>query len=116
MFDIVLTIKDGEHPPCLQKKAYPSSPQRKKDIEANIEKLLALGVIEPVVFTPKDAIVSPVLIQYQNNKARLCGDFRSLNDYTVSDIYSIPRIDAVIHGLKGATRISLLDGVKGYPR
>ena len=114
MFDIGLTIKDGEHPPCLQKKAYPASPQRKKDIEANIQELLALGVIEPVECTPKDAIVSPVLIKYQNDKARLCGDFRSLNDYTVSDIYSIPRIDAVIHGLKGATRISVLNEVKGY--
>ena len=37
MFDIVLTIKDGEHPPCLQKKAYPTSPQRKNDTEANIQ-------------------------------------------------------------------------------
>ena len=63
MFDIQLTIKDGEHPPCLQKKAYPASPQRKKDIEANIHELLALGVIEPVESTPKDAIVSPVLIK-----------------------------------------------------
>ena len=105
---------EGKHPPCLQKKAYPASPQRRKDIEANISELLALGVIVPVDSTPKNAIVSPVLIQYQNGKARLCGDFRSLNDYPVSDIYAIPRIDTVLHGLKGAKGISVLDGVKGY--
>ena len=114
VFDINLTVEDDKHPPCLQKKAYPASPQRKKDIEANIKELLALGVIEPVEYTPRNAIVSPVLIQYQNNKARLCGDFRALNDYTVTDVYAIPRMDSVLHNLQGATRISVLDGVKGY--
>ena len=105
-FDITLTV-EGKHPPCLQKKAYPASPQRRKEIEANISELLALGVIVPVDSTPRNAIVSPVLIQYQNGKARLCGDCRSLNDYTVSDIYAIPRIDTVLHGLKGAKKTSL---------
>ena len=80
MFDINLTVEDDKHPPRLRKKAYPASPRRKKDIEANIKELLALGIIEPVEYTPRNAIVSHVLIQYQNNKARLCGDFRALND------------------------------------
>ena len=78
LFDINLNVDDEKHHPCLQKEAYPASPQRKKDIEANIQELLALGVIEPVEYTPRDAIISPVLTQYQNDKARLFGDFRSL--------------------------------------
>ena len=114
MFDINLTVEDDKHPPCLQKKAYPASPQRKKDIEAKIKELLALGVIEPVEYIPRNAIVSPVLIQYQNNKAMLCGDLRALNDYTVTDVYAIPRMDSVLHNLQVAIRISVLDGVKGY--
>lgn len=113
-FDIQLTVEDDNHPPCLQKKAYPASPQRKKDIEDNIQELLSLGVLKEVDSTPRGAVVSPVIIQYQNGKARMCGDFRALNDYTVSDIYAIPRIDAVIHSIQGAQRISVLDGVKGY--
>lgn len=114
LFDINLTVDDDKHPPCLQKKAYPASPQRKKDIEANLKELLDHGVIEPVEFTPRNAIVSPVFVGYQGDKARLCGDFRALNDYNVSDIYAIPQIDSVLHNLKGAKRISVLDGVKGY--
>ena len=113
-FDIQLTVDDSQHPPCLQKKAYPASPKRRKDIEESIKDLLSLGVLEEVEGTPHGAVVSPVIIQYQGEKARMCGDFRALNDYTVSDIYAIPRIDSVIHNIQGARRISVLDAVKGY--
>lgn len=62
MFDIQLTIKDGEDPSRPQKKAYPASPQRKKVFEVNIHKLLALGGVVLVDSKPKDAIVSPFMI------------------------------------------------------
>ena len=114
LFDINRTVDDYKHPPCLQKKVYPASPQGKKDIEANLKELLDHGVIEPVELTPRNAIVSPVLVVYQGYKGRLFGDFRALNYYTVSDIYAIPRIYSFFHNLKGATRISVLDGVKGH--
>ena len=58
-----------------------------------------MGVIEPVDVTPRGAVISPVIIQEQGNKKRMCGDFRALNDHTVSDIYAIPRVDIVIHGI-----------------
>ncbi|KAG0140042.1 hypothetical protein CROQUDRAFT_100678 [Cronartium quercuum f. sp. fusiforme G11] len=49
-FDIKLTVPDGQHPPGLQKKAYPASPQKCKDIEAIIEELMGrpdyVGILE----------------------------------------------------------------------
>jgi hypothetical protein len=113
-FDIHLQIDSDKIPASLRKKAYPCSPQKRKDIETNIKELLDLGVLEELDHTPRECVISPVIIQYQNGKARMCGDFRSLNDFTVSDIYGMPRTDAILHGVRGATRISLLDGFKGY--
>ena len=98
----------------MRKKAYPCSPAKRKDIEENIKELLELGVLEELDHTPRDAIISPVIIQYQGSKARMCGDFRALNDHPLADIYAMPRTDQVIHGIRGATQIAVLDGFKGY--
>lgn len=36
-FDIQLTVEGDKHPPCLQKRAYPASPQWQKDKETNFK-------------------------------------------------------------------------------
>lgn len=62
-FDIQLIVKKGKHPlpsPCLQKKAYPASPQKRQGIETNLQESLDLGVLEPVNETPRGAVISPV--------------------------------------------------------
>lgn len=44
----------------------------------------------------------------------MCGDFRALNDHTIADIYAMPHIDGILHNLKGAARVAVLDAFKGY--
>lgn len=106
--------KEGEHSPFLQKMEYPAFPQQSKDIATNLQELWDLGVLEPVDETPWGAVVSPVIIQDQGNKQRMRWEFSAFNDYNIPEIYAIPRVEIVIHGLLGALRISILDVVEGY--
>lgn len=58
---------------------------------------------------------SPViLVPKKDGTKKLCVDFRKINTLTTPDPYPIPRIDAMIDELAGASFISVLDMTKGY--
>lgn len=63
--------------------------------------MLDLGLIEPVDKPLCGAVVSPVIIQKQGDKRRMCSDFRAPENYTVSEIYTIPCVNIVIQTLLG---------------
>ena len=43
-----------------------------------------------------------------------CVDYRYLNDITVNDAYSLPKIDKTLHSLSGSEWFSILDLYSGY--
>ena len=112
-FDIALNVEPSGVAK-LQQKAYPASPQRRQDISKNTDLLLELGIVEKVKTVPKGAVISPVLISYEEDKARLCADLRKLNSHTVTHTHPIPRIDHILSNLAKAKRIATLDCNKGY--
>ncbi|MBW0483405.1 hypothetical protein O181_023120 [Austropuccinia psidii MF-1] len=59
-------------------------------------------------------ITTPVLINWQGGKSRLCGDFRALNNYTKADRYLIPRIPHALDKLAKAKNITKMDCMKGF--
>jgi len=59
-------------------------------------------------------ITTPVIISWHNDKSRMVGDFRALNNYTVPDYYPIPRIDHSLQNLSNAKYISTMDILKGF--
>ena len=60
---------------------------------------------------------SPVVMVKKKKKGstfRFCIDFRKLNDITVKDAHSLPRIDDTLEALKGTKIFSTLDLKPGY--
>ena len=55
-----------------------------------------------------------VLVRKKDNSLRFCIDFRKLNNRTVKDAYSLPRIEETIDSLSGAKYFSKLDFRSGY--
>ncbi|MBW0524252.1 hypothetical protein O181_063967 [Austropuccinia psidii MF-1] len=51
-------------------------------------------------------ITTPVLITWHNDKSRLCGDLRDLNNYLKADGYPIPRIPHALDKLSKAKYIT----------
>ncbi|MBW0465088.1 hypothetical protein O181_004803 [Austropuccinia psidii MF-1] len=58
-------------------------------------------------------ITTSVLITWNDGKSRLCGDFRSLNNYTKPDRYHIPRIPHALDKLAKSKYITKMDCMKG---
>ncbi|KAE8245123.1 hypothetical protein A4X03_0g7500 [Tilletia caries] len=87
-----------------------ASPAKRQAMDVSIDQLLAWDVIEPSA----SPVSFPVLMVRQNNKWRMCVDYRNLNANTVPDRYPLPRIDAVFNTLSGKRIFSSLDAIRGY--
>ncbi|KAI7935554.1 hypothetical protein MJO28_016425 [Puccinia striiformis f. sp. tritici] len=113
--DIVLELTcQSPYPPALRRAPYPSSPKSRVALETHIKELLELKVIRKVGHNEQVEITTPVIIAWHNEKSRMVGDFRALNNYTKADNYPIPRIDHSLHNLSKAKYITTMDVLKGF--
>ena len=110
-FELTIQI-DPSAQPCVQK------PRRlpflmKKQVEAEIQKLLDQDFIEPVNSSPE--WVSPlVCVPKKNGDVRLCVDMRKANTAIIRNYYPIPTLDEILYEVNGAKIFSKLDLAQGY--
>ncbi|MBW0477493.1 hypothetical protein O181_017208 [Austropuccinia psidii MF-1] len=113
--DIELYLDVERHyPPMLRRLPYPASLETRKEIEKHINELLEMDVIRNIGHNAIVEITTPVLITWNDVKSRLCGDFRTLNNYAKADRYPIPRIPHALDKLAKAKYITKMDCMKGF--
>ena len=86
-------------------------PQMYEKVKAHIQEMLDLGAIRPSNSPWASAIV---LVRKKDGRLRFCIDLRKLNNRTVKDAYSLPRIESILDSLGGAQIFSTLDLKAGY--
>ena len=98
--------------PAPFKEAYRRiPPQMYDEVKAHIQEMLDLGAIRPSNSPWASAIV---LVRKKVGRLRFCIDLRKLNNRTVKDTYSLPRIESILDSLGGAQIFSTLDLKAGY--
>ena len=87
-------------------------PQRlEEEVNKEIEKMLALGIIRPST----SPWASPVVIVPKpDGTIRFCVDYRKLNEVTRMDAYPIPSMERMIEKIAMAKFITTIDLTKGY--
>lgn len=80
-------------------------------LKAEVEDMLALGVIER---STSDWCNPVVLVPKKDGTLRFCVDFRRVNAQSKFDAYPMPRLEDLIERLGKATYITTLDLCKGY--
>uniref|UniRef100_A0A672FVX5 Gypsy retrotransposon integrase-like protein 1 n=1 Tax=Salarias fasciatus TaxID=181472 RepID=A0A672FVX5_SALFA len=81
------------------------------DVRRHIQQLLAAGIITE----SRSPYASPiVVVRKKNGNIRICIDYRTLNNRTVPDQYTMPRIDDALDSLSGSKWFSVLDLRSGY--
>ncbi|MBW0479616.1 hypothetical protein O181_019331 [Austropuccinia psidii MF-1] len=113
--DIQLHL-DLERPylPMLRRPPYPKCLETMKEIKKHINKLLDMDVIKKIGLNEIVEITTNVLITWHDEKSRLCGNFRALNNYKKADRYPIPRIPHALDKLAKAKYITKIDCMKGF--
>ena len=81
------------------------------EVKAHIQEMLDLGAIRPSNSLWASAIV---LVRKKDGRLRFCIDLRRLNNRTVKDAYSLPKIESILDSLIGAQIFSILDLKAGY--
>lgn len=98
-------IDTGNNKPIYQKQ-YNFSPIVKKEIEHELEDMLAKDVVE----ASRSPWCSPVvLVKKPNGANRLCLDSRQLNKVTKRDTYPLPRVSYILDNLRNAKFLSTFD-------
>ena len=80
-------------------------------IDAQVDAMLKADLIESAQWKWASNVV---MVRKPNGSLRFCVDYRQLNDRTVKDSYPLPRIDACLDALVGATWYSTFDLRSGY--
>ena len=98
----------------IRRRFYRTSPEIKKQIQIEVDKMLQAGIIEP----SEGEWCSPVVLvkKKSSNDWRFCVDFRALNGVTRPSVFPIPRYDDVIDllGEKKPKIFTTLDMSRGY--
>ncbi|MBW0569899.1 hypothetical protein O181_109614 [Austropuccinia psidii MF-1] len=106
--EIILNI-ERPYPPLLRRPACPASTKSREALEIHIKELLDLDVIRKVGHNEEVEIITPVIVEWHNEKSRMVRDFRALNTYTVPDRYPIPKFQIALSQISQAVYISTMD-------
>lgn len=89
-------------------KARPIPFAIKKQVEQELNRLLSLGIISPVDYSPWATPIVPVF--KKNGQIRICGDFKvTVNPAIEIDQHYMPRIEELFAKLQGGREFSKLD-------
>lgn len=88
-------------------RARPISPYIQDEMDAEIDRMLNLGVIEKA--QPTEWAHPVVCVRKPSGKLRFCLDARKLNAVTVKDTYPLPYINRILGRLNGTKYLSSID-------
>ena len=81
------------------------------EVRNHLQQLLSAGIIRR---SHSPFASNVVLVKKKTGELRLCIDFRELNQRTIKDSYSLPRIEEILDSLSGNKYFSILDMKSGY--
>jgi hypothetical protein len=96
----------------VQQRRYRLNPNYVAKVKEEIDKLLRFSFIKPV---KRATWLSPiVVVPKENDKLRVCVDYRKLNATTITDAFPLPFTYGVFDTVAGHEMYNFLNGLSGY--
>ncbi len=103
--------KEGSKPRFYRARQVPYA--MREPVAREIDRQVALGILEPVKFSPWGTPVVP--IRKKDGSIRLCGDYKiTVNRETITETFPLPRVEDLLASLAGGTAFSKLDLKQAY--
>lgn len=99
-----IEIKSGSTP--IRRKAYVTSPYMQLKVDAELDRMLELDVIEPAESSWNNPMV---IVKKPNGRIRYCIDARGLNAMSLKDAYPLPNINRILPRLEKTRFLSSID-------
>ncbi|GJU60348.1 reverse transcriptase domain-containing protein [Tanacetum coccineum] len=106
-----LNVREGYLPIGQKKRG--QAPERNKEIQEEVEKLVDAGIMKEVHY--HSWLSNPVMVKKHDGSWRMCVDFKDLNKACPQDGYPLPEIDWKVEYLYGYHLKCFLDAYKGMP-
>ena len=104
-------MEESEHPHFFKPRSVPLALKTK--VEAELERLVEEGIVEPVNFSEWAAPIVPVM--KGDGSIRICGDYKlRVNRGAKADVYPIPSIDKIFASVAGGKEFTKLDLSHAY--
>ena len=87
-------------------------PLRKK-VKEELSRMQTLGVISPIE-EPTQWCAGMVVVPKPSGAVRICVDYRQLNESVLREVHPLPKVDATLAQLAGATIFSKVDANCGF--
>ncbi|XP_060780909.1 uncharacterized protein K02A2.6-like [Neoarius graeffei] len=108
---VKLSLKTDARPKFLKARPVPYAIRSK--VDAELDALVASGVLEPVAISEWATPIVPV--SKRNGDIRICGDFKvTLNPVLAPEQYPLPHIDDLFAGLSHGQKFSKIDLNQAY--
>jgi len=108
--DIKYTIKLKDNAEPVSMPPYHVSPEKRKDIDKQIDKWFSQGVI----CESDSPWGAPIIVVYRNGKAHVCIDYHHVNAVTQADEYPLPCQTNILRALSGSQWLSTFDPLSGF--
>ena len=108
--NIKYAIKLAEDTIPISMPPYHTSPEKRADIDKQIDKWFSQGVIQESD-SPWGA---PVIVVYQNGKAWVCINYWRVNTVMLADEYPLPWQTDILRALSGSQWLSTFDTLLGF--
>jgi hypothetical protein len=95
----------------IHKAPYRMAPKEQVELKWQLDDLLAKGFIRPSR-SPWASLI--LFVEKKDKSKRLCVDYCALNQVTIKNKYSLPRIEVLFEMLRGAQVFSKIDLNSGY--
>ena len=96
----------------IKQKRRSFAPERQKEINEEVGKLLQAGAIREVEYP--EWLANIVLVKKANGKWRLCIDFTDINRAFPKDSFPLPRIDLIVDATTDHELLSFMDAFSSY--
>lgn len=106
---VELTIRTNAAP--IKQRYYPISPALQKDVNAELEAMLADDIIEPSTSPWSSPII---MVKKPDGRWRFCVDYRALNKVSIPDAYPLPFVTRTLDKLRDARYLTTLDIKSAY--
>ena len=105
-----LNVSPSFKPVKQKKRSF--SPKRQKAINEEVGKLLQANAIREVEYL--EWLANVVLVKKENDKWRLCIDFKKINKACPKDSFHLPQIDLIVDTTTGHELLSFIDAFSSY--
>jgi hypothetical protein len=96
----------------IRQRPYKLNPIYKKKFKAKIDRMLEVGIIEPV--EESKWIILMVVQEKNKGGIRICVNLRKLNDACLHDLFPTPFTYEVLENVRGHESYSFTEGFSGY--